>query len=73
MEGGMEVGMAQHMEAKMHITPQLPPEHYLPVIQSLPPVASIKGELKSIIRAAYEDHGAELIHLLAKKPGEAAR
>jgi hypothetical protein len=73
MEGGMEVGMARNMEAKMHITPQLPPEHFLPVIQSLPPLASIKGELKSIIRAAYEDHGAELIHLLAKKPGEAGR
>ncbi|MFA7348931.1 MAG: hypothetical protein WCZ86_14340 [Desulfurivibrionaceae bacterium] len=73
MEGGMEVGMAQNMEAKMHITPQLPPEHFLPVIQSLPPLASIKGELKSIIRAAYEDHGAELIQLLAKQPGTTAR
>jgi hypothetical protein len=73
MEGGMEVGMAQHMEAKMHITPQLPPEHYLPVIQSLPPVASIKAELKSIIRAAYEDHGEELIQLLSKNGQPAPR
>ncbi|MDD5760220.1 MAG: hypothetical protein PHI06_14200, partial [Desulfobulbaceae bacterium] len=73
MEGGMEVGMAQNMEAKMHIAPQLPPEHYLPVIQSLPPMASIKGELKNIIRSAYEDHGPELIHFLAKRANTAAR
>lgn len=73
MEGGMEVGMAQSMEAKMHIDPPLPPEHYLPIIQSLPPISSIKAELKNIIRAAYEDHGAELIHLLARKDSQAAR
>jgi hypothetical protein len=73
MEGGMEMGMAQSMEAKMRIEPQLPPEHYLPVIQSLPPMASIKGELKTIIRAAYEKHGAELIHLLSRKDGKPER
>jgi len=73
MEGGMEMGMAQSMEAKMHIEPQLPPEHYLPVIHSLPPVATIKGELKTIIRSAYKDHGAELIHLLSRKDKQAGR
>ncbi len=73
MEGGMEVGMAQRMEAKMHIAPQLPPEHFLPVIQSLPHLASIKGELKIIIRAAYEDHGTELIQLLSRKDAPAPR
>ena len=73
MEGGMEIGMAQSMEAKMRIAPQLPPEHYLPVIPSLPPMASIKKELQEIIRSAYEDHGAELIRLLARKDSEAAR
>ncbi|MFA6498375.1 MAG: hypothetical protein WC256_11780 [Desulfurivibrionaceae bacterium] len=73
MEGGMEMGMAQSLEAKMHIDPQLPPEHYLPIIQSLPPMASIKGELKSIIRAAYENHGEELIHLLSRKDSKANR
>ncbi|OGQ87364.1 MAG: hypothetical protein A2512_08425 [Deltaproteobacteria bacterium RIFOXYD12_FULL_56_24] len=74
MEGGMEMGLGQSMEAKMRIEPQLPPEHYLPVIQSLPPLASIKGELKSIIRAAYEEHGTELIHLLSRQQGgKAAR
>lgn len=67
MEGGLEVGMAQSMEAKMHIAPQMPPEHPLPVIPSLPPMASIKDELKTIIRLAYEDHGADLIHLLSRK------
>ena len=73
MEGGMEMGMAQSMEAKLRIEPQLPPEHYLPLIQSLPALASIKGELKTIIRAASEDHGEELIHLLSRKGGKAAR
>ncbi|OGQ98230.1 MAG: hypothetical protein A2505_10540 [Deltaproteobacteria bacterium RIFOXYD12_FULL_55_16] len=73
MEGGMEMGMAQSMENKMRIEPQLPPEHYLPVIQALPPMASIKKELKSIIRAAYEEHGAELIHLLSPKNSKSVR
>ncbi|MFH1020001.1 MAG: hypothetical protein V1782_05230 [Pseudomonadota bacterium] len=73
MEGGMEMGMAQSLESKMRIDPQLPPEHYLPVIQSLPPVASIKNELKSIIRAAYEHHGAELIYLLSQKDSKGVR
>ena len=73
MEGGMEMGMAQSMEAKMRIEPQLPPEHYLPIIQPLPPVATIKGELKTIIRSAYEDHGTELIHLLSRNDRQADR
>ena len=73
MEGGMEIGMTQNMEAKMHIAPPLPPEHYLPVIPSLPPMASIKGVLKSIIRSAYEDHGTELIRLLSQKDSRTAR
>ena len=73
MEGGMEMGMAQSLEAKMRIAPQLPLEHYLPAIHSLPPMASIKEELKAIIHAAYEDHGAELIHLLSQKESKAAR
>lgn len=66
MEGGMETGMAQSMEDKMRITPQPPPEHYLQVIPPLPPMASIKGELKDLIRAAYNDHGAELIRLISE-------
>ena len=57
----------------MHIDPQLPPEHYLPLIQSLPPLVSIKGELKNLIRSAYEDHGAELIHFLSHKDNKASR
>lgn len=73
MEGGMEMGMAQSMESKMRIEPQLPPEHYLPVLQALPPLASIKKELKSIIRSAYEEHGAELIHLLSPKNSKSVR
>lgn len=73
MEGGMEMGMAQSMDAKMRIEPQLPPEHYLPVLQPLPPLAGIKSELKTIIRAAYENHGAELIHFLSQKESKAAR
>jgi hypothetical protein len=36
-------------------------------------MASIKGELKTIIRAAYEKHGAELIHLLSRKDGKPER
>ncbi|MHB1015276.1 MAG: hypothetical protein ACYC2W_08365 [Desulfurivibrionaceae bacterium] len=73
MEGGMEKGMAQSMEAKMRIDPQLPPEHYLPVIQPLPYLASIRPALKELIRAAYEDHGTELIRLLSRKDRKAAR
>lgn len=67
MEGGLEVGMAGNLERKMQIDPPLPPEHFLPVIPPLPPLASIRPALKELIRIAYEDHGAELIHLLSQK------
>jgi len=73
MEGGMEIGMAKSMEDKMHIAPQQPPEHYLPIIPSLPPMSSIKNELKAIIRSAYDDHGTELIQLLSQKDSKPSR
>jgi hypothetical protein len=73
MEGGMEMGMAQSLEAKMRITPQQPLEHYLPAIQPLPPLANIKRELKIIIGEAYEKHGKELTHLLSQKASKAVR
>lgn len=73
MEGGMEMGMAQSMDAKMRIDPQPPPEHYLLALQPLPNLASIRSALKELIRTAYEDHGPELIHLLSKKGSKAAR
>ena len=73
MEGGMEIGMGQSMEAKMRIEPQLPPEHYLPVIQPLPNLAHIRPALKELIRTAYGDHGAELIHLLSRKESKIPR
>ena len=67
MEGGMEQGMAKSMEAKMRIDPPLPAEHSLPVIPPLPNMPIIRAALKELIRTAYEDHGAELIHLLSRK------
>jgi len=67
MEGGMEMGMAQSMEAKMHIEPQLPPEHYLPVIEPLPHLDNIRPALKELIRTAYEEHGKDLLQLLSQK------
>lgn len=66
MEGGMEAGMAQSLEAKIRIEPQLPPEHYLPVLQPLPNLASIRPALKQLIHAAYKKHGAELLDLLSQ-------
>jgi hypothetical protein len=73
MEGGMEVGMAGSLERKMRIDPPMPPEHYLPVIPPLPQLATIRSPLKELIRTAYEDHGAELIHLLSQKESKASR
>ena len=73
MEGGMEMGMAQSLEAKMRIEPQLPPEHYLPVIQPLPHLASIRPALKEIIHTAYEKHGKDLLQLLSQKGTTALR
>jgi len=61
MDGGLEAGLAQDMEARMRIAPQLPPEHYLPVMPPLPPMAAVKKELKELSRQAYETHGPELI------------
>lgn len=73
MEGGMEVGMAQSLEAKMRIAPPPPPEDYLLALQPLPNLTSIRSALKEIIRTAYEDHGPELIHILSKKDSHAER
>ncbi|HIJ91114.1 MAG: hypothetical protein OEV89_10480 [Desulfobulbaceae bacterium] len=73
MEGGMEAGMAGSLEKKMRINPQLPPEHYLPVIPPLPNLASIRPTLKELIRTAYEDHGTELISFLSQKESKVSR
>lgn len=73
MEGGMEVGMAGSLERKMRIDPPMPPEQYLPVIPPLPQLATIRAPLKELIRAAYEDHGTELIQLLSRKDTPAPR
>ncbi len=73
MEGGMEMGMSQSLEAKMRIEPQLPPEHYLPVLQPLPSLASIRPALKELIHTAYKKHGTELLGLLAQSDRKAIR
>ena len=73
MEGGMEVGMAQSLDAKLRIDPQPPPEHYLLTLPPLPNLATIRSPLKDLIHAAYENHGPELLHLLSQKGNKPSR
>ncbi|MGV1100251.1 hypothetical protein ACUUL3_12700 [Thiovibrio sp. JS02] len=73
MEGGMEPGMAAQLEAKMRIEPQLPVEHFLPIIPPLPSLDSIRGELKKLIQTAYQHHGETLLELFAQAAARESR
>lgn len=64
MEGGMETGMAQSLEVKMRIEPQLPVEHYLPIMPPLPVLSTIHEELKKLVQDAYLLHGPRILALL---------
>ena len=68
MEGGMEIGMAQSLERKMRIDPQLPVENYLPVLPPLPSRESIRVEFKGLLDEAFARHGRELMEQLARMP-----
>lgn len=73
MEGGLETGMAQQLEARMRIAPQLPPEHYLPVMPPLPLITTVKEDLKNLSHLAYKTHGPELIRSIANLEKKAQR
>lgn len=73
MEGGMEIGMAQALEHKMQIEPQLPVENYLPMLPPLPQLSSIKGELKKMISKAFDLHGKKFLDLFAQAASRAPR
>ncbi len=53
MAGGMEIGLGQDLDRKMLIEPPLPIEHFLPVLQSLTPLPTIRRELKKLYKTAY--------------------
>jgi len=61
MAGGMETGMAQDLENKMRIEPQLPVEHYLPIMPPLPALSSIRGELKKLVQESFRLHGPRVL------------
>lgn len=61
MAGGMETGMAQDLDNKMRIEPQLPVEHYLPIMPPLPALNSIRGELKKLVTEAFRLHGPRVL------------
>ncbi len=67
MEGGMEIGMAQSLEKKMAIAPLRPIESYLPVIDPLPALSHIGGDLKKLVDRAYRLHDAETLKFLTSK------
>lgn len=57
LEGGLEIGLADALAEKMKIDPPLPIEHYLPVIESLPPLGAARKTLKKLARQAFALHG----------------
>ncbi|HIJ79827.1 MAG: hypothetical protein OEY01_14060 [Desulfobulbaceae bacterium] len=73
MEGGMEPGMAQGLAQKMRIENQLPVDHYLPTILSLPARKQIDKDLRQLISQAIDRHQPEFIELFSRRDGWALR
>ena len=61
MEGGLETGLAADLDHKMHIDPPLPIEHFLPVIEPLPPLRRLRSQLRKWAQPAYKRHGKVFI------------
>ncbi len=55
LQGGMESGMTADLEKKLQIEPQLPIEHYLPILPPLPEIQTIRFELQQLV-----DHALDL-------------
>lgn len=67
MEGGMEVGIANSLDKKMRIEPDLPIEHYLPIIPPLVPLNAIRKKLKKMINQAYKLHDENFLTTFYKE------
>lgn len=73
IEGGLEIGLAGSLEAKMKIEPPIPVERCLPVISPLPAISSVRKKLKKLAVEAYKNHGRDFLNSLQPKPTTCGR
>ena len=66
MQGGMEVGIAESLQKKLQIQSPTIESGEEAILQTTPPLASIKGQLKDLINAAYKLHGESFRRFFAK-------
>lgn len=57
MQGGMESGIAEKLQNRMQIKPPVLENDPEAIIQQIPPLLSIKSQLKALINEAYGLHG----------------
>ncbi len=66
MEGGLTPLTGESLEKKMKVHPPSPVEDLLPDIPAIPPLAEVKGRLKTILDKAYRQQGEpemrDLVH-----------
>ena len=66
MEGGLTPLTGESLEKKMKVHPPSPVEDLLPDIPPIPPLAEVKGRLKTILDKAYRQQGEpemrDLVH-----------
>lgn len=65
MQGGMEVGLADGLDSKLQIQPPAPVEQMLPLINPLPALGEVKGELKKLAKAAYRRQIPAIIEMFS--------
>lgn len=72
MQGGLESGIASSLEKKMAIPLLDPVERYLPRFPALPPLDTIRGDLKRLAARAYATHSPEdrLFFTSKKEPAD---
>ncbi|MFZ5799635.1 MAG: hypothetical protein ACOY3O_14630 [Thermodesulfobacteriota bacterium] len=67
MQGGMEIGLAEGLEQKLHLTPPRPIEQTMTILPPLQPLPTIKRPLKKLAKQAYKIQPPEILALFARK------
>ncbi len=67
MQGGMEIGIAEELDRKLHIEVPEAIELALPVLPPLRPLAEIKSELKALIKEAWRHQPPERVTMFGQK------
>jgi len=67
MQGGMEIGLAEGLEQKLHLAPPRPIEQTMTILPPLQPLPTIKRPLKKLAKQAYKIQPPEILALFARK------